>query len=112
MIIIIIIIIMIIMIIMIIIIIIVIIIIIIIIKLIIIIIIILIIIIKLIALTIVSCGFHLENEDIRVDVGLCLGAAFFPAHLCPCGAVVEINGLHDLYIVLIRPRQIFETCFN
>ena len=48
------------------------------------------------ALPIVSCGFRLENEDIRVAVGLRLGAVFCQAHQCPCGALVEVNGLHGL----------------
>ena len=48
------------------------------------------------ALPIASCGLRLENEDIRVTVGLRLGAALCQAHHCPCGALVEFNGLHDL----------------
>ena len=46
------------------------------------------------ALPIVSCGLHLENEDILVAVGLRLGAALCHAHQCPCGALVEVNDLH------------------
>ena len=37
---------------------------------------------------IASCGLRLENEDIRVDVGLCLNTALCQAHQCPCGALV------------------------
>ena len=48
------------------------------------------------ALLIASCGLRLENEDIRVAVGLRLGAALCQAHQCPCGALVEVNGLHGL----------------
>ena len=48
------------------------------------------------ALSIASCGFRLENEDIRVAVGLRLGAALCQAHQCPCGPLVEVNGLHGL----------------
>ena len=48
------------------------------------------------ALPIASCGLRLENEDIRVAVGLRLGAALCQAHQCPCGAFVEVNGLHGL----------------
>ena len=44
------------------------------------------------ALPIDSCGLRLENEDIHVAVGLHLGAAL----QCPCGALVEVNGLHGL----------------
>ena len=48
------------------------------------------------ALPIASCGLRLENEDIRVAVGLNLGAALCQAHQCPCGALVEVNGFHGL----------------
>ena len=48
------------------------------------------------ALPIASCGLRQENEDIRVAVGLRLGAALCQAHQCPCGALVEVNGLHGL----------------
>ena len=48
------------------------------------------------ALPIASCGLRLENEDIRVAVGLRLGAALCQAHQCPCGTLVEVNGLHGL----------------
>ena len=33
---------------------------------------------------------------IRAAVGLRLGAALCQAHQCPCGALVEVNGLHGL----------------
>ena len=45
------------------------------------------------ALPIASFGLRLENEDIRVAVGLRFGAALCQAHQCPCG---EVNGLHGL----------------
>ena len=48
------------------------------------------------ALTIASCSLRLENEDIRVAVGLHLGATLCQAHQCPCEALVEVNGLHGL----------------
>ena len=42
--------------------------------------------------------FHvrLENEDVRVAVGLRLGTALCKPHQCVCGAMVEANGLHGL----------------
>ena len=48
------------------------------------------------ALPIASCGHRLENEDIRVAVGLRFGAAICQTHQCPCGAFVEVNDLHGL----------------
>ena len=43
-----------------------------------------------------SCGLRLNNEDIHVAVGLCLGTALCEIHLCPCGTLVDANGLHGL----------------
>ena len=48
------------------------------------------------ALPIASGSLRLENEDICVAVGLCLGAALCQAHQCPRGTLVEVNGLHGL----------------
>ena len=48
------------------------------------------------ALPIASCGLRLENEDICVAVGQRLGAALCQAYQCPCGALVQANGLHGL----------------
>jgi Reverse transcriptase (RNA-dependent DNA polymerase) len=47
-------------------------------------------------LPIASCGLRLENEDVRVAVGLRLGTALCQPHQCSCGAMVEVNGLHGL----------------
>ena len=48
------------------------------------------------ALPIASYGLRLDNEDIRVAIGLRLGTALYQPHLCPCGAIVEEDGLHGL----------------
>ena len=48
------------------------------------------------ALPIASCGLRLEKEDIRVTVGLRFGVALSQAHQCPCGVLVEVNGLLGL----------------
>ena len=45
---------------------------------------------------IASCDLRLENEDIRVAVGLRFDAALCQALQCPCGALVEVNGLLGL----------------
>ena len=39
------------------------------------------------ALTIASCGLRLKSDDIRVAVGLRLGATLSQAHQCPYGAL-------------------------
>ena len=43
-----------------------------------------------------ACGLHLEDNAIRVAVGLRLGCAFCEAHPCPCGATVNSLGQHAL----------------
>ena len=48
------------------------------------------------ALSISSCGLRLDNEAIRVAVGLRLGLELCQPHSCPCGAVVDARGLHGL----------------
>jgi hypothetical protein len=48
------------------------------------------------ALPITSCGLRLDNEDIRVAVGLRLGTALCKPHLCPCGTLVDVSGTHGL----------------
>jgi len=47
-------------------------------------------------LPISACGLHLEDNAIRVAVGLRLGCAICEAHPCPCGATVDPLGQHAL----------------
>ena len=48
------------------------------------------------ALPISSCGLRLDNESLRASVGFRLVAKLCELHLCPCGALVDIQGLHGL----------------
>ena len=48
------------------------------------------------AFPIASCGLRLEDEAIRVSVGLRLGLPIFKPHTCVCGAMVDERGLHGL----------------
>jgi len=48
------------------------------------------------ALPITSCGLRLDNEAIRVAVGLRLGLALCAPHVCPCGMMVGADGWHGL----------------
>ena len=48
------------------------------------------------ALPIAACGLHLDNDSVRVAVGLRLGCALCQIHTCPCGATVDTLGSHAL----------------
>ena len=48
------------------------------------------------ALPISSCGLRLDDEAVRVAVGLRLGAKLCEPHQCPCGAKVDPEGTHGL----------------
>ena len=44
-----------------------------------------------------SCGLRLEDEAIRVAVGLRLGVDLCHPHRCPCGATVDGKGIHGFF---------------
>ena len=48
------------------------------------------------ALPIASCGLRLDDEAVRVGVGMRLGLPVCEAHRCICGSWVEECGLHGL----------------
>jgi hypothetical protein len=48
------------------------------------------------ALPISSCGLRLDDEAIRVAVGLRLGTKLCEPHLCICGTTVDYRGYHGL----------------
>jgi hypothetical protein len=48
------------------------------------------------ALPIAACGLKLDNEAIRVAVGLRLGINLCEPHVCPCGTQVDARGIHGL----------------
>ena len=50
----------------------------------------------LMALPLSTCGLRLDNEAIRVAVGLRLGLPICESHKCPCGAMVDSKGIHSL----------------
>jgi len=50
----------------------------------------------LLALPLSTCGLRLDDEAIRVAVGLRLGLPLCESHKCPCGAMVDTNGIHSL----------------
>jgi hypothetical protein len=48
------------------------------------------------ALPITACGLRMDDEAIRVAVGLRLGVSICEPHNCPCGALVDTLGAHGL----------------
>jgi len=48
----------------------------------------------LLALPIANCGLRLDEEAVRVAVGMRLGLSLCVPHSCPCGEHVDAQGLH------------------
>jgi len=48
------------------------------------------------AIPITSCGLRLDDESIRIAVGLRLGTDICHPHTCICGATVDVRGSHAL----------------
>ena len=48
------------------------------------------------ALPLATVGLRLENEAVRMAVGLRLGLTLCRPHTCPCGAQVDALGTHGL----------------
>ena len=57
------------------------------------------------ALPISACGLRLDDETIRVAVGLRLGVNLCQPHSCPCGAQVDSRGTHGLSCKLSSGRM-------
>ena len=66
----------------------------------------------LMALPVASCGFRLDNESIRVAVGLRLGCVLCSAHRCSCGALVNDRGVHGLSRRLAVGRLAHHNAIN
>ena len=49
----------------------------------------------LFALPIASCGLRLDDEVVRVEVGLRLGLGFCTPRQCHCCSLVDARGLHS-----------------
>ena len=66
----------------------------------------------LLALPITSCGLRLDDESVRVAVGLRLGVPLCEPHRCPCGAPVAADGLHGLSCSLGPGRNARHAALN
>jgi hypothetical protein len=64
------------------------------------------------ALPISSCGLRLDNQAIRVAVGLRLGVNLCVPHQCPCGAAVDSRGTHGLSCKLAPGRMARHGALN
>jgi len=50
----------------------------------------------LLALPIANCGLRLDDEAVRVAVGMKLGLSLCVPHNCHCGTLVDAQGLHTM----------------
>lgn len=57
------------------------------------------------ALPLACCGLRLEDEAVRVAVGLRLGSVLCEPHPCPCGETVDAKGHHGLACRRSRGRM-------
>src|SRR5664279_5645729 len=64
------------------------------------------------AMPISSCGLRLDDEAIRVAVGLRLGVDLCEPHTCPCGSQVDASCLHGLSCRLACGRQARHHAIN
>ena len=60
------------------------------------------------ALPISPCGLRLDEEAVRVAVGIRLGLRLCEPHTCLCGAMVDARGLRS-FVSTHAPRQNYQT---
>jgi len=58
----------------------------------------------LFALPIASCGLKMDDEAVRVAVGLRLGLDLCVPHECHCGSMVDASGVHS-FVCKRAPKQ-------
>jgi len=54
---------------------------------------------------ITSCGLRLDDEAVRVAVGMRLGVNLCEPHKCPCGTLVDARGTHGLSCKQVAGRM-------
>jgi len=64
------------------------------------------------AMPITACGLKLDDEAVRVAVGLRLGVDLCGSHKCPCGALVEPSGSHSFSCKLAFGRMARHHALN
>ena len=66
----------------------------------------------LLACPITACGLRLDDEAIRIAIGLRLGGVLCSPHPCPCGSLVDARGHHGLACHRSAGRQSRHALFN
>ena len=64
------------------------------------------------ALPITSCGLCMEDDNIRVVVGLCLGTSLCEPHQCTYGNMVNTRGNHGLSCKMSAGRTLRYNYLN
>jgi len=64
------------------------------------------------ALPVSACGLKLDDEAIRIAVGLRLGVNLCIPHQCPCGLLVDANASHSLSCKLAFGRMARHQSLN
>ena len=65
------------------------------------------------AMPVSSCGLRMDDEAIRVAIGLRLGMNLCPPpHLCPCGSLVDARRIHGLCCKRSAGRTIRHNTLN
>ena len=64
------------------------------------------------AVPIANCGLRLDDETIRLAVGVRLGTKICHTHTCPCGALVDDLGLHCFVCRKGNGKQTRHNLFN
>jgi hypothetical protein len=64
------------------------------------------------ALPSVALGLRLSDEEVRIAVGLRLGAPLVRAHTCVCGSTVDLEGHHGLSCRRSAGRQLRHSLAN
>jgi hypothetical protein len=59
-----------------------------------------------------AVGLRMSDEEVRVALGLRLGAMLCSPHTCPCGADVDTRGLHGLSCRRSARRQMRHRLIN
>ena len=54
---------------------------------------------------ITSCGLRLDDEAVRVAMGMRLGVNLCEPHKCPCGTLVDARGTHGLSCKQVAGRM-------